>query len=71
VSQSRTRSALEAVVNTSIGYVVATGAQMVIFPLFGIQIPTSEHMAIAGLFTLVSLVRSYVLRRAFNAWRES
>jgi len=66
VSQSRSRSALEAVANTTIGYVVATGAQMVIFPMFGIRIPTSEHMTIAGLFTLVSLGRSYVLRRLFN-----
>ena len=71
VSQSRRRSALEAVANVAIGYGVAITAQMLIFPLFGIHIPASEHLTIGGLFTFVSLARSYGLRRLFNAWREA
>lgn len=71
MSQSRKRSALEAVANVAIGYAVAIAAQMAIFPLFGIHIPPSEHLAIGLLFTVVSLARSYALRRLFNAWRES
>ena len=66
MSQSRRNSALEAVANVVIGYVVAISAQLVIFPLFGIHAPLGEHLAIGGLFTVVSLVRSYVLRRLFN-----
>jgi hypothetical protein len=69
--QSRRNSALEAVANVLIGYAVAIAAQMAIFPLFGIHVPPSEHLAIGGLFTVVSLVRSYVLRRAFNRIREA
>jgi hypothetical protein len=61
---------MEAVANVVIGYVVAIAAQMAIFPLFGIHIPPSEHLAIGLLFTVVSLARSYLLRRLFNAWRE-
>lgn len=68
--QSRKRSALEAVANVVIGYVVAISAQVAIFPLFGLHASAGEHLAIGGLFTVVSLVRSYVLRRVFNAWRE-
>lgn len=64
--QSRKGSAVEAVANVAIGYVVALGAQAVIFPLFGLHASASEHMAIGGLFTIVSLVRSYALRRLFN-----
>lgn len=71
MSQSRKRSAMEAVANVVIGYAVAIVAQMAIFPLFGIFIPPSEHLAIGLLFTGVSLARSYALRRLFNAWRES
>ena len=41
--QSRKRSALEAVANVVIGYVVAITAQMAIFPLFGIYIPVSDR----------------------------
>lgn len=66
MSQSRKGSAAEAVANVAIGYVVAIVAQVVIFPLFGIFIPAAEHLAIAALFTVVSLARSYVLRRLFN-----
>ena len=68
--QSRKRSALEAVANVVIGYVVAITAQVLIFPLFGLYASAGEHLAIGGLFTVVSLVRSYALRRLFNAWRE-
>lgn len=66
MSQSRKASAIEALVNVLIGYWVAVAAQALIFPLFGFQASTSQHMAIAGLFTIISLVRSYLLRRAFN-----
>jgi hypothetical protein len=67
--QSRRHSALEAVANVAIGYAVAIVAQIAIFPLFGIYIPVSEHLAIGLLFTVVSLARSYALRRLFNRWR--
>jgi hypothetical protein len=59
-------SLFESVVNVAIGYGVALAAQMAIFPLFDIHIPTSDHLLIGVLFTLVSLVRSYALRRLFN-----
>jgi hypothetical protein len=67
--QSKRASLVESLVNIAIGYGAAIAAQVVIFPLFGINIPAGEHMAIAALFTLVSLVRSYVLRRLFETLR--
>jgi hypothetical protein len=39
---------------------------VVIFPWFGIHIPLSTNFKIGAWFTLISLVRSYVLRRVFN-----
>lgn len=66
--QSRIGSAIESVVNVIVGYGVAVAAQVLIFPLFNIQVSTGEHLAIGGLFTVVSLVRSYTLRRIFNYW---
>ena len=64
--QSRLQSALESLANTVLGYAIALGAQLLIFPLFGIEIPLTSNLLIGVLFTLVSLVRSYVLRRLFN-----
>lgn len=66
MAQTRKMSAVESVANVLIGYFVALAAQALIFPLFGIHIPASSHAAIGGLFTAVSLVRSYLLRRFFN-----
>lgn len=66
MAQSRRGSAFEAVANVLIGYWVAVGAQMLIFPLFGVHLPASDNMLIGVLFTIVSLVRSYLLRRLFN-----
>ena len=67
--QSRKHSALEAFANIAIGYGVAVIAQALIFPLFGIYIRIGDNLAIGACFTVVSLVRSFVLRRAFEAWR--
>ena len=36
------------------------------FPLFGIATTRAQDGAIAGVFTLVSLPRSYLLRRLFE-----
>lgn len=64
--QSRCGSALEAVINVLVGYWIAVLAQIAIFPLFGIRIGLADNMAIGLLFTVVSLLRSYWLRRLFN-----
>lgn len=64
--QSRLQSFLESVANVVLGYGVALGAQLLVFPAFGIVIPMSSNILIGIIFTLVSLVRSYFLRRLFN-----
>ena len=67
MEQSRLGSLIEALVNIMIGYVVAISSQVVVFPLFGIYVPLSTNLWIGAWFTVISLVRSYVLRRWFNA----
>ncbi len=64
-------SLVEAVTNTTVGYALAVGTQLVVFPFYGLDAALPEHLAIGAAFVLVSLVRSYVLRRAFSgAWRR-
>lgn len=65
--QSRTGSLIEATLNVAVGFLVALAAQLAIYPLFGIRIEMGSNVAIAALFTAISLVRSYVLRRLFNS----
>jgi hypothetical protein len=68
MSQTRLESAIEAVINVLIGFGVALASQLAIFPLVGIHgVPWSTNLEVGAWFTLVSLVRSYVIRRWCNA----
>jgi hypothetical protein len=69
MSQSRRQSLIEALVGTAIGYVVALGGQLVIFPILGIYVPLMENILIGAIFTSLSLVRAYAVRRMFNWFR--
>ena len=69
MKQSRWMSLVEAVTNVLVGYGVAVATQWAVFPLFGLHATLQENLLIGLIFTAVSLVRSYVLRRAFEAWR--
>lgn len=67
MEQSRLESLLESFVNVLIGYGVALVSQIVVFPLVGIAVPLSTNLIIGAFFTAISLARSYVIRRWFNA----
>jgi hypothetical protein len=67
--QTRRASFIEVCVNMAIGYAIATAAQLVIFPAFDIHVSIGEHLAIGLAFTVVSIVRSYALRRLFETLR--
>jgi len=66
MSQTKKHSLIESFTNVAIGYGVALASQLLIFPLYGIHIPLSDNIAIGAWFTIISIVRSYVLRRWFN-----
>lgn len=40
--------------------------QIAVFPLFGLQATVGESLLIGGIFTVISLARSFALRRLFN-----
>lgn len=71
MTQSRRHSALESVANVAVGYLVALATQLVVFPALGIQVRLGQNVAIGVIFTGVSLVRSYCLRRAFKRWHRA
>lgn len=67
MQQTRLGSLIEALMNIVIGYGVALLSQLAIFPMFNIHIPLSTNLWIGVWFTLISLIRSYIIRRWFNA----
>lgn len=64
--QSRLHSAIESTANVVVGYLVALLSQISIFPWFGIAVSLTDNLLIGAWFTVISLARSYVLRRWFN-----
>lgn len=66
MKQRKIHSLAESLSNIAIGYVVAIISQLLIFPMFNICIPISSNLKIGAWFTLVSIIRSYVIRRWFT-----
>jgi hypothetical protein len=69
MKQSRLMSLAEAVANVIVGYGVAVVTQILIFPIFGLQTTLAQNLQMGLLFTGVSIIRSFVLRRLFEAIR--
>lgn len=69
MNQSRTMSLVEAFANVVVGYGIAVVTQILVFPLFGLSTTLAENMAMGAIFTVVSIARSYCLRRVFEAVR--
>lgn len=69
MKQSRLMSLVEAIANVVVGYGVAVLTQLVVFPWFGLPARIDDALALGMVFTLVSLIRGYALRRIFEALR--
>ena len=69
MTQSRRLSLVEAITNVAVGYVLAVITQILVFPWFGIHPSLGENLAIGSIFTGISLLRSYALRRLFERLR--
>lgn len=66
MKQSRTMSLVQSLTNVAVGYGIAVVTQIVVFPLFGLTTTLAENMAMGAIFTVVSIARSYMLRRLFE-----
>ena len=69
MKQSRAMSFVEAIANVIIGYGVAIATQMLVLPWFGLHMSLTQNLKLATAFTLISIVRSFALRRLFEAIR--
>ena len=66
LKQTKLMSMVEAITNVLIGYTIATAATYVILPMHGYDVTTQKALSISLAFTVISLARSYILRRFFN-----
>ena len=68
--QSCTMSFVEAITNVAVGFLVAVLTQMAIFPVMKLQVSIGDNLLIGAVFTAVSIVRTFALRRLFEGIRR-
>lgn len=67
MAQTRFGSFVEAVANIFVGFAINWSANMIFLPMFGFSgITAAKAFGIGLVFTVISLVRQYILRRYFN-----
>lgn len=64
--QTKKGSFAEAWANIAVGFSINYFANLAIFPLFGMHISALNNFWMGCIYTVISLVRSYILRRWFN-----
>lgn len=69
MSQSRLGSFIEAWANILVGFGISYAANLIVLPLFGYAVTVGDAFWIGLVFTLISLARSYVIRRWFNGFK--
>lgn len=67
--QTKLGSFVEAWANIVVGFSINWCANILVLPLFGFDVTGAQAFGIGVIFTVISLVRSYVLRRWFNGLR--
>ena len=66
--QSKKGSLIESLVNIAIGITIGFLSNIIVLPAFGYDVSIADGVAISLVFTAISLVRSYIIRRIFNKY---
>ena len=69
--QSRLGSLVESLTNVAVGLVISLLSQIVIFGAYGIHLTFGDNVMITVWFTVVSVLRSFAIRRYFNRRRTT
>jgi hypothetical protein len=65
--QHRADSFMEAVTNQAVGFIIAMATYVfIINPLFDLKSSAAESFWITSIFTAISVIRGYVIRRLFD-----
>lgn len=64
--QTRMGSFIEVCINIAIGFSINFFMNLTIFPLFGWSISVGENLLLGVIYTVVSVIRGYIVRRWFE-----
>ena len=66
MKQSKFHSFMESCITVGSGMIVALAIQLLIFPLYDIEITLFQNVQIVMILTVTSIIRVYIVRRCFN-----
>ena len=65
--QSKKQSFIESLTSTTIGIIIGIVLNLTILPIFGYPVSVVDSLWISLIFTAISVIRSYAVRRIFNS----
>lgn len=66
MTQTRMQSLIEVNAGTAVGFLVSWGATPFILAAFGYEAGAGKAFGITAAYTVLSIARGYLVRRAFN-----
>ena len=64
--QSKKQSIIESIVNTFVGFIITIAFSPLIYGICGVTMSLPQMGGATILFTLLSIIRNYIIRRWFN-----
>lgn len=64
--QTRKMSAVESVANTAFGFGISVLTYAIVMPLLGYATTMTENVIMVTVFSIISMVRNYIVRRVFT-----
>ena len=65
--QSKKDSLIESLTSTTIGWLIGVILNLTVLPLFDYNITVVDSLLVSLIFTAVSVIRGYIIRRWFNS----
>ena len=68
--QTKRQSLIETLTSVFVGWLIGVILNLTILPLFDYDITVVDSLWVSLIFTAVSVIRSYIIRRWFNSKEE-
>ena len=65
--QTKKQSLIETLTSVFVGWLIGVILNMLVLPLFDYNVSLTDGVLISIIFTAVSVIRGYVIRRWFNS----
>ena len=68
--QTKKQSFIETIISVFVGWIIGVILNMLVLPLFDYDVSLTDGVLISIIFTVVSIIGSYIIRRWFNSKEE-